>query len=575
MHDLVIRNGSIADGTGNPIFKGDIAVDGDRIVLVGATAGPAREEIDATGMLVTPGFVDIHTHYDAQAMWDPEMTPSSQHGVTSVVIGNCGVGFAPAAPERREQLITMMEQVEDIPAKALSEGLNWSWETFPEYLDALDRVPHTVDIGTQVPHATVRNYVMAERGWEADATDQEIAQMVEIVEEGLRAGALGFSTNRSPFHQDEKGVPIPGTCASLKELMAFGEAMRRVGHGILEVSGNPVKLLDPVDWEWMREVSIKTGVPVSYELIQPQDAREEWRELLAKTDEVNAAGGKLYAQAAVRSVAMLMNWQLSINPFFTRKSWCELAGKPWPEQLAMLKDPAFKRRLLADPIERPTLDGGPISDLMLFGWGGQYPVRDNPDYEPGPEDSIAGIARATGKDPAEVAYDWMMADEGRGFIYIPLFNYAGGDLEDVREMLAHPATVVSLSDGGAHASTVCDSSSPTFTLTHWARDRTKGSGPVPVELAVRWQTMDTADLYGLGDRGRLQAGKLADINVIDFENLRLTKPYVVHDLPGDCPRLMQKAEGYKATIKSGQITFRDGVATGMRPGSVIRGPRPA
>jgi N-acyl-D-amino-acid deacylase len=574
MHDLVIRNGSIADGTGRPLFKGDIAIDGDTIVSVGPVAGPGREEIDATDRLVTPGFVDIHTHYDAQAMWDPDMTPSSQHGVTSVIIGNCGVGFAPAAPERRDQLVSMMEHVEDIPARALNEGLPWNWESFPEYLDALAGIPRTIDIGAHIAHASIRNYVMGDRGWDADATDGDIATMAAIVEEGMHAGALGFSTNRSPFHRDHRGIPIPGTHAGMKELMAFGEAMRRSGrYGVLEVAGNPVKLLDPVDWEWMREVSIQTGVPVSYELVQPQNAREEFRELLALTDQANAAGASLYAQVAVRSVALLMNWELSIHPFFTRASWRAIADKPWSEQLAALKDPAFKRQLLNDPIERPALDSGATTDLMLFGWDRQFPVTQVPNYEPGPAESVAGIARALGKDPQEVAYDAITAEDGRGLIYIPLFNYAGGDLEDVREMLDHPATIVSLSDGGAHATTVCDASSPTFTLTHWARDRRNGSGTVPVERAVRWQTMETADLYGLGDRGRLEAGKLADINVIDFEKLNLQKPYVVNDLPGGCIRLMQDAIGYIATVKSGQVTFRNGKPTGQRPGGVIRGAR--
>jgi N-acyl-D-amino-acid deacylase len=575
MHDLVIRNGRIIDGTGAPAFAGDIAIDGSRITSIGGSAGAGHEEIDAAGMIVTPGFVDIHTHYDAQAMWDPDMTPSSQHGVTSVIMGNCGVGFAPAAPECRDQLVKMMEGVEDIPAAALSEGLQWGWESFGEYLDALETIPRTIDVGTHVPHAAVRNYVMRERGWDKEAADSDIAAMTEIVEQGLRVGALGFSTNRSPYHQDSDGVAIPGTYAGLGELMAFGEAMRRVGHGVFEVAGNPINLLDPVDWHWMREVSIKTGVPVSYELVQPDNAPDEWRELLKMTDDANAAGGKLRAQVAVRSVAMLMNWRLSVHPFFTRASWLEIAQLPWAEQLARLRDPEFKRRLLADPIERPALDAGEISDLMMFGWARQYPVGAIPNYEPGPEDSVAGLAAAQGLDPAEVAYDAMLADNGSGFLYIPLFNYSAGNLDDVREMLQHDATIVSLSDGGAHATTVCDASSPTFTLTHWARDRKQGLGTVPLEQAVKWQTADTADLYQLGDRGRLQPGKLADLNVIDFARLQLDRPFVANDLPAGCPRLMQTAQGYVATIKSGKITFREGRPTGARPGGVIRGPQAA
>jgi N-acyl-D-aspartate/D-glutamate deacylase len=573
MHDLTIRNGTIVDGTGGPAFQGDIAIDGNRITSVGPKASKGREEIDARGALVTPGFVDIHTHYDAQAIWDPVMAPSAWHGVTSVVMGNCGVGFAPAAPEHRQQLLGIMEGVENIPSAALAEGMPFTWETFPEYLDALAAIPRTVDVGTHVPHVAVRNYVMGPRGWDVVASSDDIRAMVKIVEEGLRAGALGFSTNRYPGHQDLNGVSIPGTYAAAEELVAFGAGMQRAGHGVFEVALDPLNLSDPAQWAWMREISTRFSLPVSYELVQPFGRSDEWRRLLALTDDANKAGANIRAQVSNRSIAFFLGWQLAIHPFQTRESWKSIEKKPWAEQLKALKDPAFKARLLSEEIKRPFIDFGEITDLFLFGWEKQYLVTESCDYEPGPEASISGVAAARGRDPAEFAYDAMMADEGRGVIYVPLFNYSDGNLDAVAEMLNHRATVLSLSDGGAHCLSVCDASLPTFGLTHWVRDRKRNAGAISVETAVKWQTQDTATLYDLNDRGRLQAGLLADVNVIDFARLQLQKPYVAHDFPAGCARLLQKAVGYVVTVKSGAVTFREGEPTGARPGGVIRGPQ--
>ncbi len=573
MHDLVIRNGTIVDGTGRPSFQGDIAIDGQRIRAVGAVPDRGREEIDARGHLVMPGFVDIHTHYDAQAMWDPVMAPSAWHGVTTAIMGNCGVGFAPAAVEQRTQLLEIMEGVENIPSVALAEGMRWSWESFPEYLDALETVPRTLDLGTHVPHAAVRNYVMGDRGWDITATADDIAAITRIVEEGLRAGALGFSTNRIPGHQDLKGRPIPGTYAAATELFAIGASMQRVGHGVLEVALDPMNACDPAEWAWMREVSTRFGLPISYELMQIFERKDEWRQVLQLTSDANAAGANIRAQVANRGIAFFLGWRLAVHPFQTRASWKQIEGKPWDEQLEALKDPSFKARLLADEVARPAFDMGGLTDIFLSGWDKQYPMGARPNYEPTAADSVQGLAAAKGCDPAEIAYDAMMADEGSGLLYTPLFNYSGGNLDAVAEMLLHPATILGLSDGGAHCMSVCDASLPTFSLTYWARDRARSRKDFPIEQVVKRQTADTAALYGLLDRGRLLPGLLADVNVVDLSRLELGKPYLAADFPAGCSRLLQAASGYAATIKSGAVTFRDGAPTGARPGGVIRGPQ--
>ena len=571
MHDLVIRGGTIVDGSGNARFEGDIAIDGERISYVGPSASHGREEVDARGLLVTPGFVDIHTHYDGQATWDPLLAPSSWHGVTTVVMGNCGVGFAPAAPDRHDWLIGLMEGVEDIPGTALAEGIDWAWESFPEYLDALERKPHVVDIGTHVPHGAVRAYVMGERGAKNEpATPADIAAMAKIVEGGLRAGALGFSTSRTMLHRAVDGEVVPGTYANRDELLGIGEGIRRAGHGVFEMASD----LNPCaeEFAWMEALSLQTGMPVTYALLQSPLDDEGWRDQLARTEAAVRAGARVTAQIAIRGTGVLMGWRGTVHPFFTRASWKRIADKPWEQQLAALKDPAFKAQLLADPIERPEIDLGPIVDLVLFGWPMQFELGETPDYEPGPEKSIAALAAAQGRDPAELAYDMLMADEGQGFIYLPLLNYADGHLDHVHELLNHPSTVVSLSDGGAHCGLICDAASPTFMLTHWARGRSRGA-TIPLEQAVKRQTRDTASLYGLDDRGLLAPGFLADVNLIDFDKLSLKRPYVAFDLPAGGRRLLQEAEGYVATVKRGQVTFRNGKHSGALPGQLIRGPQ--
>jgi len=570
MHDMVIRGGTVVDGSGGAPFAGDVAIDGGMITAVGIVVTNGREEIDATGLLVTPGFVDIHTHYDGQATWDPELGPSSWHGVTSIVMGNCGVGFAPARPDKHDWLIGLMEGVEDIPGTALAEGMTWGWESFPEYLDALEAMPRTIDIATQVPHGAVRAYVMGERGAANEpATPADIAAMASIVEHGLRAGALGFTTSRTVLHRAVDGNVVPGTYADRAELLGIGEGIARAGHGVFEMASD----LNPCgeEFAWMKDLSIATGMPVSFALLQSPLDDEGWRDQLARTEAANAEGARVTAQVALRGTGVLLNWRGTAHPFITRASWVAIAALPWDEQLARLKDPAFKARLLADPAERPPIDNG-LVDLLLHGWMLQFPLGDDPDYEPTPDMSLAAIAAREGRDAQEVAYDTMLADDGRGFIYLPILNYADGHLDHVLELLNHPATVVSLSDGGAHCGVICDAASPTFMLTHWVRDR-KRPGKLSLQAAVKRQTADTAAMYGLGDRGMLRPGMLADINVIDFARLKLAKPYIAFDLPAGGKRLLQRASGYACTIKSGVVTFREGVATGARPGRLVRGPR--
>jgi N-acyl-D-aspartate/D-glutamate deacylase len=570
MHDMVIRGGTVVDGTGGATRDADIAIEGDRIVAIGKVSDRGTEEINAKGKIVTPGFVDIHTHYDGQATWDPDMAPSSWHGVTSLVMGNCGVGFAPAKPDRHDWLIGLMEGVEDIPGTALSEGMRWGWETFPEYMSVLETLPRTVDIGCHVPHGAVRAYVMGERGAKNEpATERDIAEMAAIVEEGVRAGALGFSTSRTIIHRAIDGEVVPGTWATREELLGLGKALKRAGHGVFEMASD----LNPAwdEFGWMRDMSKDSGLPVTFALLQSPIKQMHWKEQIAATNDAQKQGANIRAQISLRGTGVLMCWRGTVHPFITRASWKAIVDKPWAEQLAALRDPAFKAKLLADPIERPEIDLGALADIVMMGWPMQYMLGDDLDYEPSADKSIMALAQAAGRDPADYAYDLLMQNEGEGMIYLPILNYMDGNLDFVRELLLNDNTVVSLSDGGAHCGTICDAAATTFLLSYWARDRKRGT--IPLELAVKRQTHDTAALYGLRDRGVLLPGKLADLNVIDYDHLRLERPYVSFDLPAGGRRLLQKARGYDATIKSGKVTWRDGTATGARPGTVIRGVR--
>jgi N-acyl-D-amino-acid deacylase len=572
MHDLVIRGGTVVDGTGAAPFKADVAIDGGLVSIVGTVEQQGREEIDATGKVVTPGFVDVHTHYDGQATWDAEMAPSSWHGVTTVVMGNCGVGFAPAAKDRHAWLISLMEGVEDIPGTALSEGMKWDWETFPEYLDALERLPRTVDVGTHVPHGAVRAYVLGDREQPgAVPTDADVAEMARIVEEGVRAGALGFSTSRTVLHKSIDGELVPGTTATAEELVEIGRAMGRAGHGVFELASDLKREWN--EFEWMGQISRETGLPVTFAALQSIAKELPLEEQISEMRAQNDNGANIVAAIALRGNGIIMAWQGTIHPFLFRPAWAEIAALPWDEKLAKLKDPAFKARMVGEDNVFPESDVGELLRIVAGGWMFQFEMDADFNYEPTQADTIMARAAAAGVAGESYAYDLLMKDEGKGFIYFPVLNYRDGNLDFLEDLQAAGDTINSLSDGGAHCGTICDAASPTFMLQHWVRDRAKAR--ISLEHAIKRQCRDTALLYGLEDRGLLAPGYLADVNVIDMERLKLGKPWLAFDLPAGGKRLLQKADGYDVTIKSGQVTFRNGAYLGVHPGVVIRGPQRA
>ena len=573
--DLIIRNGTIVDGTGHERFTGDIAIKDGLIAQVGEVRGDAADEIDAGGKIVTPGFVDIHTHYDGQATWDQEMAPSSWHGVTTVVMGNCGVGFAPAHPDRHNWLIGLMEGVEDIPGTALAEGMKWNWETFPEYLDALEELPRTIDVGTHVPHGAVRAYVLGDRERPGGVPRAEdIEALGKIVEDGVRAGALGFSTSRTVLHRSIDGEVVPGTTATAEELVGIGRAMGRAGHGVFEMASDMMREWN--EFGWMGQLSRETGLPVTFAALQSIAKELPLEEQIATMRAENDNGANIVAQIALRGNGIVMAWQGTVHPFRLKPSWQEIAELPWEQQKAKLLDPAFKAKLLAEPNDFSEVNQDIIGLIMVVtgGWTMQFEMDPDFDYEPQADANILTRAAAAGVSPEEYAYDLLCRDDGRGFIYLPLLNYADGNLDFLEELQAADDTVNSLSDGGAHCGTICDAASPTFMLQHWVRDRKRG-GRLSLEHAVKRQCLDTARLYGLEDRGVIAPGYLADLNVIDMERLKLGKPWLAFDLPAGGKRLLQKAEGYVCTIKNGVVTFREGEWTGEAPGGLIRGPQRA
>jgi len=574
MHDLVIHGGTVVDGTGAPGRTADITVSDGRITGVGDHRGEAAvRTLDADGLLVTPGWVDIHTHYDGQATWDEVLAPSSWHGVTTLVTGNCGVGFAPARPDRHEWLIGLMEGVEDIPGTALSEGMTWGWETFPEYLDTLDRRRWTVDVGTQIAHGAVRSYVMGERGARNEpATPEDIAAMKRVVKEAIAAGALGFSTSRTLAHRAIDGEPVPGTYAAEDELFGIGAALGELGTGIFELApagtaGEDI-LAPKEEVDWMRRLSAAIQRPVTFAMVQVDAAPDLWRELMDESLRAVSDGADLWPQVAGRGFGLL-------SGHFT--TYCLLDQIPAYQEL---KDRGLSADELVTALRTPEVRGAieswqpdpATAERMVQAFVTTFILGDPPEYEPGPERSLAGIAAATGRPALSVAYDAMLEDDGRGLLYVPILNYSDGDLHSAREMLLHPRAAAGLGDGGAHCGVICDASQPTFMLTHWTRDRVRGER-LPLEWIVKKQTLDTARLYGLTDRGTVEPGMLADLNVIDYDHLQLTNPRVVDDLPAGGKRLLQGAVGYVETIKSGVTTFRDGVDTGARPGTLVRGAR--
>jgi N-acyl-D-aspartate/D-glutamate deacylase len=570
MHDLVIRGGTVVDGTGAARFVADVAIDGGVVTAIGQISATGREEIDATGKIVAPGFVDIHTHYDGQATWDSEMAPSSWHGVTTVVMGNCGVGFAPAKPDKHDWLIGLMEGVEDIPGTALAEGMTWDWETFPEYMDALERRPRTIDVATHVPHGAVRAYVLGDREMPgAVPTDADIAEMSRIVEEGLRAGALGFSTSRTVLHKSVDGELVPGTTATKEELIGIGRAMGRVGYGVFEMASDMKR-----DWDefgWMGALSRETGLPVTFAALQSIAKEMPLEEQISSMIAENDNGANIVAQIALRGNGIIMAWQGTVHPFRFKPAWAEIETLPWAEQLTRLKDPAFKARIIAEESVFPESDIIDFLRIVAGGWPVHFEMGPEFNYEPRQDESVMARAIASGVSPAEYAYDLLMQDDGTGFIYFPILNYRDGNLNFLEDLQTRDDCVNSLSDGGAHCGTICDAASPTFMLQHWVRDR-QGKR-ITLENAIKRQCYDTARLYGLNDRGVLKPGYLADINIIDLDRLKLSKPWLAFDLPAGGRRLLQKADGYVATIKSGLVTFREGKMTGELPGGVIRGPQ--
>ena len=564
MHDLVIRNGTVVDGTGRERFVGDVAVDDGIVTAVGAVGGRGRRELDARELLVTPGWVDVHTHYDGQVTWDPILAPSSWHGVTTLVMGNCGVGFAPVQPGHQDFLIELMEGVEDIPGTALHEGIGWGWESFPEYLDALAAMPRVLDVAAQVPHCALRAYVLGARAHDLDVTDDEMAAMARLTEQALRAGAVGFSTSRTILHSSRHGL-VPGTHSKPEELLALGRALGTAGHGVFEMVSD-LQGQEP-DLTWMREFCRQTGRVITFALAQTPMQPSAWRETLACVDALAAEGLRIVPQVPCRPTGMLYGLQSSLHPFITHPTYRdELAALPLEARVARLRDPAVRARLLA---EAPST-GNVIARVLMTNWTQIYPLGDPPDYEPPAERSVAAVAAREGRAPEDVVYDWLLERDGRQLLFAPLANYVDANFDALREMMLHPRTVLGLSDGGAHCGLICDASMPTFLLTHWARDRRRGER-IPLEHAVRLQTGNTAAVYGLADRGTLEPGKKADLNVIDYDALSLHAPEMVFDLPAGGRRLVQRVDGYRATIVSGEVTFENGDPTGARPGGLVRG----
>ncbi len=586
MFDLKIIGGTVVDGTGAERYHADIAILDGMIADVirrgaddPAMAGEAAETIDATGKVVAPGFVDIHTHYDGQMSWDGLLEPSSGHGVTTVVTGNCGVGFAPVRRGTEEWLIKLMEGVEDIPGTALTEGITWGWESYPEYLDAIGKQKFAIDVGSQVAHGAVRAYAMGERGARNEpATPEDIATMARLVTEAIEVGALGFSTSRTLAHRAMDGEPVPGTFAAEDELFGLGRAMAAGGQAVFELAPQGAAGEDIVgpkkELDWMRRLSGEIDRPVSFALIQVDADPNLWREQLDLSAAAHAAGSRLHPQIAARPFGMMIGFQ-GHHGFSHRPTYRRLKAECSRDELAQrLADPAVKAAILSEddlPVD-PTLLFDGMFAFVQHALDRLYSLGDPPDYEPTPDRTVAAIAKGRGEDPLATLYDLMLESDASAMLMVPLFNYADGNCDAIREMMMHPAGVLGLSDGGAHCGMICDASYPTFLLTHWARDRHRGD-KLSLEYVIRKQSRDTAHLFGLTDRGTIEPGKKADINVIDMNALRLHPAAMAYDLPAGGNRILQGASGYAATIVSGTVTRRNDVDTGARPGRLVRGAR--
>ncbi len=564
MYDLIIKNGLIYDGKGSEPFEADIAISEDKIVAIGKIEEDSIETIDAKGKIVTPGFVDIHTHYDGQVTWDPYLRPSTYHGVTTVVMGNCGVGFSPCKPDQRDWLIGLMEGVEDIPGTALHEGIDWEWETFPEYLDALEKKPLAIDVGTQIPHGAVRAYVMGERGINhEEASEDEITKMKEIVREAVEAGAYGFSTSRTEKHNDVNGKLTPSITAHKTELVEIAKSLGEIDKGVLQ------GISDFYDFESefdiFKSMSKESGRPISI-TVEQQDARPDWWiQLLDGIEDAQSEGIQMFGQVPPRATGILMGLTATLNPFRFHPSYMEIAELPLDERVKIMSDSSFRDRLLGE--EGVSIN--PLVDEIVQSYEKMFKLGEPANYEPDPKDSFQSLSETSNRTAQEIAYDAMLEKEGRALIYHPLFNYQPGDLSLVEKMLKHPYTISGLGDAGAHCGAISDASFPTTLVQHWSRDRDRGE-KLPLKTVIKMQTSETASLLGINDRGVLEEGYKADINIIDYEKLTLHEPEIINDLPAGGRRLVQKASGYDYTIVSGAVAFIKGEATGVLNGKLIR-----
>jgi N-acyl-D-aspartate/D-glutamate deacylase len=566
-HELVIRNGTVVDGTGRARFVGDVAVSHGVITQVGGTVdGRGRREIEAEGHVVAPGFVDIHTHYDGQATWDTQLAPSSWHGVTTVVMGNCGVGFAPVFEHDRERLIQLMEGVEDIPGTALHEGLSWEWSSFPEYLDALDRRPRDIDLAAQVPHGALRLHVMGERGaTQQPATADDIAEMARLAREAVEAGALGFTTSRTLNHRTSLGEPTPTLKAEADELVGIANALGDAGRGVLQVVTDFIDLEGEI--ELFHRMAAESGRPISVSIAQGPRTPDDWRTELDHFAESTARGVPMRGQVGARAVGLMLGLEATLHPFMFSPAYVDVADLSLAERVAHMQHPEVRRAIIGGARVEDTLLGSRAINRYAY----IFRLGDPPNYEPDPSESVAATAERAGRDPAEVAYDWLLERGGKALLYQPVLNWAAENLDVVGEMLRHSAAVPGLSDGGAHVGTICDVSFPTTLLQWWGRDRP--TGRIPVETLIAKQCRMTAETVGLTDRGVLAPGKRADLNVIDFDALRLHVPEIVYDLPAGGRRMLQRATGYRHTIVAGTEVVADGESTGATPGRLIRGAR--
>ena len=579
MFELKLVGATIVDGTGRAAFTGDVAIAGDRIVGVGACPGPARRTIDAHGAHVLPGFVDIHTHYDGQVSWDAALSPSSLLGVTTCVMGSCGVGFAPVRPGREAALVELMEGVEDIPGSVLAEGIPWGWESFADYMSAIGAMPHAIDFLAQVPHDPLRMYVMGERAVAGEvATDDDIAAMRALLRSALEAGAAGFTTGRSDNHRTARGAATPASEATARELVGIAEAFRGLGHGVVQAVSDFDMMRGPdrfdAEFDLLEDMAVASGRPLSISTMQRDHAPDQWRQILARADRAVARGLDVRCQVAARGIGVLLGLEATFHPFMGFPSYKAIAHLPLAERVARMRDPELRARILAETSDKVAGDGTPIPPLADFFLANLakvamriYPMAARPDYEPALDRCLAAEASRAGVPVLAHIYDALLADDGKALLYFPVYNYTGMNLEVVREMLLHPRALVGLGDGGAHVGTVCDASMPTFLLTHWARDRARG---IPLERVVQMQTRDTARFIGLRDRGTIEVGMRADLNLVELSRLALHRPVMQRDLPAGGRRLVQTADGYVATFVAGVPIAEHGALTSARPGHLVR-----